>query len=183
MQKGIQMTNQEMVLDMLERQHKYDRAIEKAHGIQISALGSDRLKAALLDEVGELNHAMKSRWCWWKKTQAPEDRDEVLEELADVWHFALMIILHLTDKRPDCREAFLEGAGYPSAEESCTTPCDFLRGFIRSDLWLTENTQAFVSAGVLLTDLTRWCGFTIAEIHKAYKKKNAVNFQRIQEGY
>ncbi len=156
---------------------------------------------------------MKSRWCWWKKTQAPEDRDEVLEELADVWHFALMIILHLTDKRPDCREAFLEGAGYPSAGESCTTPCDFLRGFIRSDLWLTENTQAFVSAGVLLTDLTRWCGFTIAdlwltentqafvsagvlltdltrwcgftiaEIHKAYKKKNAVNFQRIQEGY
>ena len=93
MQKGIQMTNQEMVLDMLERQHKYDRAIEKAHGIQIRALGSDRLKAALLDEVGELNHAMKSRWCWWKKTQAPEDRDEVLEELADVWHFALMIIL------------------------------------------------------------------------------------------
>ncbi len=77
------MTNQEMVLDMLERQHKYDRAIEKAHGIQIRALGSDRLKAALLDEVGELNHAMKSRWCWWKKTQAPEDRDEVLEELAD----------------------------------------------------------------------------------------------------
>ncbi|WP_286078978.1 dUTP diphosphatase, partial [Faecalibaculum rodentium] len=73
------MTNQEMVLDMLERQHKYDRAIEKAHEIQISALGSDRLKAALLDEVGELNHAMKSRWCWWKKSQEPVDRKQVLE--------------------------------------------------------------------------------------------------------
>ncbi|WP_304863202.1 dUTP diphosphatase [Faecalibaculum rodentium] len=181
------MTKEEFIAKwnhMLQLQRKLDERIIQGNGLTYEDLyNSDRYQHALLDELGELNHELKANWCWWKKTQAPEDRDEVLEELADVWHFALMIILLLTDKRPDCREAFLEGAGYPSAGESCTTPCDFLRGFIRSDLWLTENTQAFVSAGVLLTDLTRWCGFTIAEIHKAYKKKNAVNFQRIQEGY
>jgi dimeric dUTPase (all-alpha-NTP-PPase superfamily) len=44
----------------------------------------------LFDELGELMHAQKSDWCWWKFTQEPTDKAKVFEEYADVLHFALM---------------------------------------------------------------------------------------------
>ena len=53
----------------------------------------DNLLHALFDELGELNHELKAKWCWWKKTQEPVDREKLLEEYVDCIHFGLCMIL------------------------------------------------------------------------------------------
>lgn len=67
--------------EMLEAQKRLDERIIQGNGLTYADLyNSDRYQHALLDELGELNHELKSRWCWWKKTQKPENRDKVLED-------------------------------------------------------------------------------------------------------
>lgn len=81
------MTSTEIIKDMLERQKKYDAEVFKKHNV--SYVSKSQLESALFDELGELMHAQKADWCWWKKTQAPVDKQKVLGELVDIWHFVL----------------------------------------------------------------------------------------------
>lgn len=177
------MNRRSMVEALLDRQRIYDQAVEKAHGVRIRQLDDSRIKAALTDEAGELNHELKSRWCWWKKTQEPEDRDKVLEELADVWHFALMVILRLTEPGSAGREAFINGVGTMSQYIPDTSPCEFLSCWTGHQLWLTATPTAFEGAGMMLSGLTQYCGFSLDDVYTAYIKKNEENFARIRRGY
>ena len=71
---------------MLDMQRRLDDKVEEVHNCTI---GIENLEMALLDEIGELTHELKYTWCWWKKTQAPVDKEKVLGELVDIWHFIL----------------------------------------------------------------------------------------------
>lgn len=82
------MTSTEMIKDMLERQKAYDAEVFKKHNVDY--VSKAQLESALFDELGELMHAQKSDWCWWKFTQEPKDEAKVFEEYIDVVHFALM---------------------------------------------------------------------------------------------
>lgn len=82
------MTSTEMIKDMLERQKAYDAEVFKKHNVDY--ISKSQLESALFDELGELMHAQKSDWCWWKFTQEPKDEAKVFEEYIDVVHFALM---------------------------------------------------------------------------------------------
>ena len=81
------MTNTELIKDMLERQKAYDEEVFKKHNVEY--VSKSKLESALFDELGELMHAQKSDWCWWKFTQDPKDEAKVFEEYIDVVHFAL----------------------------------------------------------------------------------------------
>lgn len=74
------------IKNMLDMQRRLDDKVEEVHNCTI---GIKNLEMALLDEIGELTHELKYTLCWWKKTQAPVDKESVLEELIDVLHFAL----------------------------------------------------------------------------------------------
>ena len=82
------MTSTELIKDMLERQKAYDAEVFKKHNVDY--VYKSQLESALFDELGELMHAQKSDWCWWKFTQEPKDEAKVFEEYIDVVHFALM---------------------------------------------------------------------------------------------
>ena len=82
------MTSTELIKDMLERQKAYDAEVFKKHNVDY--VSKSQLESALFDELGELMHAQKSDWCWWKFTQEPKDEAKVFEEYIDVVHFALM---------------------------------------------------------------------------------------------
>ena len=82
------MTSTELIKDMLERQKAYDEEVFKKHNVDY--VSKSQLESALFDELGELMHAQKSDWCWWKFTQEPKDEAKVFEEYIDVVHFALM---------------------------------------------------------------------------------------------
>ncbi len=73
--------------EMFQMQKSLNENILKEFG-KLS-MTSDKLQMAITDELGELTHELKGRWCWWKKSQKPVDRKRVLEELVDVYHFVM----------------------------------------------------------------------------------------------
>lgn len=165
------MTSTEIIKDMLERQKAYDAEVFKKHNI--TYVSRNQLESALFDELGELMHAQKADWCWWKFTQEPVDVDKVIEEYIDVVHFALMYEIKF-------------GSG-------CYTDKDIEHNYIKLKYDLRRG-QAFVYSRVLGTlkdnDVLAYVialglhmGYSIEEIYKEYIRKNEINKERLKEGY
>ena len=72
------MTTTEMIRDMLCRQKKYDAEVFKKHNV--TSVSRQQLESALFDELGELMHAQKGDWCWWKFTQEPVDEFKAIQK-------------------------------------------------------------------------------------------------------
>lgn len=165
------MTSTEMIKDMLERQKKYDAEVFKKHNV--TSVSRQQLESALFDELGELMHAQKGDWCWWKFTQEPVDVEKVIEEYIDVVHFALMYEIKF-------------GSG-------CYTDKDIEHNYIKLKYDLRIG-QAFVYScvicrtkddGVLayVIALGLHMGFSLEEIYKEYIRKNEINKERVANGY
>lgn len=178
-------------IDLLQMQHEYDLEVFQAHGISgYEDLKQGQVMSALFDEMGELNHEVKKRWCWWKKTQAEEDMEKIKEELADVMHFIFMIVnAHLSE----CFEGTKKGSvdqqiGYMNFE-------NFWRGFglnpaVEKGLivfYMRDLIQNPMhnpwKTGWNLRKLIAGCGLSVEEAIEAYKAKNAINRQRVKDGY
>jgi dimeric dUTPase (all-alpha-NTP-PPase superfamily) len=165
----------ELIKEMLKMQAKLDEAIMKEYGLK--EIDEEKLSFAILDEVGELTHELKANWCWWKKTQAPVDKEKVLGELVDIWHFVLswqnnfnggeeglLTDEQLMEKVDDNRwsiEEYGSGIVIKLAELSSFS------------LWKVEPLIA----------ITEYLGFTIEQVYDAYCDKNKVNYQRLESGY
>lgn len=165
------MTSTELIKDMLERQKSYDAEVFKKHNVDY--VSKIQLESALFDELGELMHAQKSDWCWWKFTQEPKDEAKVFEEYIDVVHFALMYEIKF-------------GSGYYRDDD---IKCNYNE--LEADL---EFGQAYVFSCVI--NLTRddsvlayvlalglHLGYSIEEIYNEYIRKNEINKERLKEGY
>ena len=152
----------DMIADMLNLQADYDDIVCKTQGIDLYKINYKDFISALMDELGELNHELKSRWCWWKKTQEPENRDKVLEELVDVWHFVLMGTLMKCSHDPERANGFLRGV---------ETAVERFEEFKETAI---ENAIMYLSYH---------CGFTLEEVYEAYKAKNKINIERQRTGY
>lgn len=163
-----------MIEDMLERQKKYDAEVFKKHNVDY--VSKTQLESALFDELGELMHAQKSDWCWWKKTQAPVDDNKVLGELVDIWHFALSYQNH-----------------FDYGMQGIINRCMFLRNSKKhldllkaKDYELPEifsDLVVFEYKLERLIAITEYLGFTIERVYEAYCSKNKINYQRLKEGY
>lgn len=162
-----------MIETMLKKQAKLDKAIMEEYGL--TELDEEKLRLAILDEVGELTHELKANWCWWKKTQAPVDKEKVLGELVDVWHFVLSWQNHLSDGEDIDTTAFYEDCKYylTKMELGC---CSLA-------FTLGEMISAWPYKLSMLVAITEYLGFTIEQVYSAYCDKNKVNYQRLEEGY
>ena len=76
---------------LLERQEMLDDRFKAKMGID--KLDERLINIAYLDEVGEFLHELKPLWGYWKKEKKPIDKQRVLEELSDCFHFYLSFIL------------------------------------------------------------------------------------------
>lgn len=170
------MTSTEMIKDMLERQKAYDTEVFKEHNVDY--VSKSQLESALFDELGELMHAQKSDWCWWKKSQEQVDRSKVLEELADVFHFVLIYELFYGK-----RTYLLDDLGY-----DLESPRDYMP-MVQMDIGLgiatalTRIIDLADSRLMYLLALSEHLGFCLEEIYAAYMRKNAINMERLKEGY
>ena len=155
----------EHLKELLSMQRALDESIKKQHNVVIDI---KKLKIAMLDEIGELTHELKGDWCWWKKTQAPVNKEKVLEELVDVWHFVLSIENHsIYDK---CNSQIMN--------------YDFKR--LVKDVDYVEIAGDLVNSKIPLfyvMCLTYKLGFDFEDVYEAYKKKNAINYERLNNGY
>lgn len=169
------MTSTELIKDMLERQKAYDAEVFKKHNVDY--VSKSQLESALFDELGELMHAQKSDWCWWKKTQAPVDDKKVLGELVDIWHFVLswqnnfnggkegLLTCEQTMKKVDENRWSIEGC-----RNGIVIKLADLASF---SLWKVEPLIA----------ISEYLGFTIEQVYEAYCDKNKINYQRLESGY
>jgi len=167
-EKGM---TEENFREMFELQKVYDDRVFREFGIR--DVEERRWEAAWLDELGELNHELKSRWCWWKKTQKPENREKVLEELVDVWHFGLMYMHKCGDRKID----------WPVKLYNEMKGIIAMTGWMPADCVGESQDEYDDYMAINLIGLSASCGFTMTEVYEAYKKKNAENHARMDRGY
>lgn len=165
----------DLIKEMLQMQKKLDEAIMEEYGL--NEIDEDNLRMAILDEVGELTHELKANWCWWKKTQAPVDKQKVLGELVDIWHFVLSYQNHFNFGE----EARLS---YLNEEELSNGMLKRLRTK-KSNLSKVLTRLVIFESSIIpvLVAITEYLGFTIEQVYEAYCGKNKINYQRLKEGY
>lgn len=168
-------TDLRMIETMLKKQDELNSAIMKEFGL--TTISKQQIDLATLDEIGEFTHELKCDWCWWKKSQEPVDRNKVMEELADVFHFVLIYELfygkrkYLTDP-----------------EQYRESPHDYLP-MVKMDIGF-GLANALISILKLadgrlmyLLALSEHLGFCLEEVYAAYMRKNAINMERLKNGY
>lgn len=154
------------IIEMLHIQEQLDKSYMKYK--KLDKLDIEKVKDALFDELGELNHEMKAEWCYWKKSQNPVNIKKVAEELADVWHFSLS--LHRLYQNFRFSDGILQGH----------------KIFYKSDKWDSILRAMGIGDENILYEciiLTEKLGFTFEEIYESYIKKNKINYKRMKEGY
>lgn len=171
------MTSKEydLIKEMLQMQKKLDEAIMKEYGL--TCIDEEKLRFAIIDEVGELTHELKGNWCWWKKTQAPVDRKKVLGELVDIWHFVLSWQNHFKDGEE----------GMINARAVVRNSKRILNLIKTKEYRLSEELSDLVAWELCkverLIAISEYLGFTIEQVYEAYCGKNKINYQRLKEGY
>ncbi len=118
--------------------------------------------AEMLDHYG---------WKWWKK-QSP-DREQVVLELIDIWHFGLSILL-LEKMSAEDIETKLSCA---LNQASKTNFAEVLESFVAQTL----SSRAFDIAGFAALMQCMNLGFD--ELFRGYVGKNVLNFFRQDHGY
>lgn len=165
------MTSTEMIKDMLERQKKHDAEVFKKHNI--TYVSRNQLESALFDELGELMHAQKADWCWWKFTQEPVDVANVFEEYVDVLHFALMYEINYGN---GCYENEDIESNYRMVKSNSGLGRAFVYSCV---ICMTRDDE--ILAYVIALGLHM--GFSLEQIYKEYICKNEINKERLTNGY
>lgn len=168
-------TDLRMIETMLKKQDELNLAIMKEFGL--TTISKEQIDLATLDEIGEFTHELKGDWCWWKKSQEPVNRNKVLEELADVFHFVLIYELFYGKRK------YLA-----DPEQYRESPRDYMP--------MVQMDIGFGIANALITilkledgrlmylfALSEHLGFCLEEIYAAYMRKNAINMERLKNGY
>lgn len=163
------------IREIIEMQKALDLSIINSNNVDFdSILDSKRVELALFDELGELNHELKSDWCWWKKSQKPKNRDRVLEELIDCLHFATII----SYRSMDDKELNSCIAWY------CNNDGTLTLGYSEKLLFAYYNAILNCKQCMFMVlMLGRNLGYSFDEMYQAYINKNKVNFDRQKQGY
>lgn len=156
----------EKIIEMLKMQEALDKSF-------MEYMGNDKLyvqkvRMALFDELGEVNHEMKAEWCYWKKSQKPVDREKLKEELSDVYHFALTLFRLRFGFKQNLNTLRLMKENYEKYNWF-----EVIENIVKCD-----DNELY-----LCIILTEKLGFTFDEMYQAYINKNKVNYERMKEGY
>lgn len=158
----------EQLKELLEMQRVLDKAILKEHDNVYDEKIATQMKIALFVELGELMNELPTRFKHWKKT-AVDNREKALVEYVDALHFQLSLFNYygfvIDEKCHDYNRTF----HVSKSVYEC----------LKNNTKLNDTTFGLTS----LFELGRYIGFTWEEIYQAYKDKNAVNYERLKNGY
>lgn len=170
---------------LYKMQEELDKFILEKHNIKMSKeelLNNTIL--SLLVEVGELANTTRCFKHW--STKGMMDKEVVIDELADVWHFYLSIGNQIGVEmvaRDIVRARRIINATNDTMTEvfnciyNLTT---HMQDAIDGDKWVKNS---YVSLGMVLPVLSHKLGFTDEEVEQAYLKKHEENYKRQREGY
>lgn len=165
------MTSKELIKDMLGRQKIHDVEVFKKHNI--ISISREQLESALFDELGELMHAQKADWCWWKFTQEPKDEAKVFEEYVDVLHFALMYEIEFGH---GCYLNDDIGWNYRRIKSDSELGLAYVYSRVLDTIKDSDVLAYVIALGLHM-------GFSLEQIYKEYIRKNEINKERLKEGY
>lgn len=155
--------------ELLEMQKALDETLMKEHGLKEYPF--QRTKIALLTEIGEMMNEIQTEFKWWKK-HATYNREKALEEYVDCLHFALSLS-NYWEVIDD-----IEFEQYAYSENN-----SLAIGYMTLDYVLIRCVEGDETCLLYLFDIGNYLGFSWEEIYSAYKKKNAVNYERLRNGY
>lgn len=167
------MTIKEQLEKMFRMQKALNENILKEFGKE--SITEEKLELAIIDELGELTHELKGDWCWWKKSQAQVNRQRVLEELVDIYHFVMTYELMYGNTSGDIKD-ILEFYKIEIEEYEEDVSGLALHRLI-SIVAFRENKL------MELLELSRKLNFTFDEIYQEYLNKNKINYERLENGY
>lgn len=168
----IYTNNLDQFKHMLRMQDDFNKATMKKKGIE--SLSNSQIYLALVDEIGELNHELKQLWCWWKDSEIPYERSRVLEELGDVWHFAMTRYLEAIKD--------YDITPYVMAAVTCYIPREINLACIKESFNdIIAYDQITCMRGII--NLSESLGFTFEEIYLEYLRKNKITWERLKNGY
>lgn len=166
---------------LYEKQAALDKHILEKHNIKMSKEELlDNTILALLVEVGELANTTRCFKHW--STKGMMDKEIVLDELADVWHFYLSIGNQVQAKyvyHEDWNFTF-----YKNAIQLFNELISSIIGFRSvNQIKSTGIKDSYRFVGLILKELWEQLGFGVEEVEQAYLKKHEENYKRQQEGY
>ncbi|MDJ1645825.1 dUTP diphosphatase [Mycoplasma phocimorsus] len=160
---------------IFEKQLILDEAIfnrsKKIHNIH----SFDEIKRltiiALIIELGEFMNEIET-FKYWKKTRK-DNKSKILDELADVLHFATSWAIR---KNIDSNIKPVIYSEDPNEQ--------FIEIMKWVNKWFDEDTKENIKYTIeLIFGLASMVGFNDEEIEDSYMKKNQINFKRIIENY
>lgn len=164
---------QKQLIQLLNMQGDLNVALIQKHGLTDNLLSKTKL--SLFTELGELMNEIQTEFKWWKK-HAKYDREKALEEYVDCLHFALSLFHLYHESLIDDKHNTLSYEDNAFSDEYY--PFDYISMVIYE---LDEDDLPKML--YWLFGLGKYLGFTWDEIYNTYKKKNAINYQRLKEGY
>ncbi|MBN9655317.1 dUTP diphosphatase [Halobacillus sp. GSS1] len=155
---------------LYDMQRKLDLYIEQQHEIEKGQMVDEKILAMLV-ELGELANETRCFKFW--STKGPSEKSVILEEYVDGVHFLLSLGLDL-------------GYRYTSTslKETGSQTAAFLAVYSSIEHMKKEkDEQSYVKAFYDYLVLGLTLGITEKELIEAYERKNAINFERQNEGY
>lgn len=144
----------------------------------------DNTILALLVEVGELANTTRCFKHWSKKGMM--EKDIVLDELADVWHFYLSIGnqlgVELTLDKMFMHYEVLEVMDTDLSDNFLMTY--IVIGDLADNIYdKSEAKEIYLKLGTFLVGLYGRLEFSDSEVTEGYLKKHEENYRRQREGY
>lgn len=170
----------EQLKELAQLQKEYDEAVLKQKGIE--KYPTDNMRVALFVELGELMNEFPTKFKRWKST-AKDSRYKGLEEYVDALHFQLSLANFARLKfASSCWYDFYAMEYYPDIDMYLHV--EFGNFYTFSDILQYCVGECFNIKGIIsLFMIGNILGFTWDEIYEAYKKNNAVNWERLKTGY
>ena len=176
--------NIEQFNELLEMQKVLDADILREKGLTLEETYNKRVIAALI-ELGEF--ANEQRFFKYWSNKGPSEKETRLEEYVDILHF-LLSTLYIRGYRGE-NLSILEVEG--DWEEVWQNTAAEILGLSKlwEDLWGEEyllepvTSVHFGKVFSFYFRLGELAGFEWEEVVEEYKRKNAVNFERLRSGY
>ena len=162
----------EQLKELLEMQRVLDENILRNKGIK--QYPKENMQVALFVELGELLNELPTLFKHWKSS-AVDNREKALVEYVDCLHFALSLTNN--EKESFDNDLALSPDIYDYNSHTVTLLAEMkISSLMKNIIQFEGNLSYLFGLGVKL-------GFEWDEIYKAYKDKNAINYERLRGGY
>ncbi len=156
----------EQLKEMFEMQKDFDNQVLLKLGKEYDGEIASKMEIALFVEIGELMQELPSYFKFWKQSKQ-DNREKALEEYVDALKFCLSL------------------ANYNGLDITCFYEYEACNKIVTISLAMNSVVRCvgFYKSLESLFSLGNAFGFTWDEIYETFKKKHAINLQRLKDGY